>query len=212
MNLPIIFRCEAKIFRSGGNSRLQESSDNLPIDGRNLPMINRQAIVRCMRRIVRTYASVHSSSKPSRPIIDRSAGIGILVDYWVSAPSIHRQSTDLPTLIHRSARHPTDCGSANNQPKIDRQSQAIDRSADYFTTANLPRNRKLILKPFGVIINSDACQRPGNRPIHARNRAIRPAPRHPDPGRHDALYGDNRMVIASSITSMSNNTTNISNS
>jgi hypothetical protein len=41
MNLPIIFRCTAGIFRFGGHCNWRESSDNLLARCCNLPMNNR---------------------------------------------------------------------------------------------------------------------------------------------------------------------------
>jgi hypothetical protein len=41
MNLPIIFRCAAGIFRFSGHCDVRESSDNLPVRYQDLPMTNR---------------------------------------------------------------------------------------------------------------------------------------------------------------------------
>jgi hypothetical protein len=60
MNLPIIFRCAAGIFRFCGHCNLHESSDNLPARRCNLPMNNRPIIVRQTKPMVSAPTNAHS--------------------------------------------------------------------------------------------------------------------------------------------------------
>jgi len=100
-----------------------KSSDNLPRIGQNLPTANRQVIVRCTFRIVRSSIPTRNPSTANRrPPVHPDGG------------SIHRQSADLSALLHRSARQPTAQASfcnrqmkLRNRPIIVRQIRRIVR-------------------------------------------------------------------------------------
>lgn len=150
MNLPIIFRCAAGIFRSDRSRMLPESFDNLPMRDRNLPIDYRPLI--------------------SRPTcgIDRPGGHCMFPESTDNPPIFRR---NLPIRGGRGAVE----SSSNRQP-IQRnhqpgRSQSIgnpsteSRNPSNDTTLCPPVNPKLIVKPFGVILKSATRQ-------HLRNRQL----------------------------------------
>lgn len=140
---------------------VEQPSDRPMPDGAPYSSTYRQPILpnhqHCRSEFTDKSRPIHRLTEPGMPMI------------------IHRQSTDLSTLIHRSARQPTDQTSLNNRqmrlrnrPIIVRQIRGIVRTAGSFTTSNMPKNRKLIVKSFGVIVNSHVRQQTLNQPIIVR--------------------------------------------
>lgn len=110
MNLPIIFRSEARIFRYRSNTDDLESSDNLPICGPNLPTTNRQIIVRCPAGIV---------GFDERPTISQHRNLPIIYRFFARIYRLAESSDNRPTNRgNRPIRVPA--AAANRQLIINR--------------------------------------------------------------------------------------------